>query len=63
MPGIVTKVLVSEGSQVEAGQIVAAIEAMKMENNITATRSARVKKVHVKPGVEVQGQQLLIELS
>jgi biotin carboxyl carrier protein len=62
MPGIVTKILVKEGDEVSPGQLVAAIEAMKMENNIAAPRAAKVKRILTSPGAEVQNQQILIEL-
>lgn len=62
MPGIVTKILVKEGDEVSPGQLVAAIEAMKMENTIAAPRAAKVKRVLASPGAEVQNQQVLIEL-
>jgi acetyl-CoA/propionyl-CoA carboxylase biotin carboxyl carrier protein len=50
MQGTIVKVLVSVGDQVEAGQAVTVLEAMKMENNIAAETSGTVKEVRVKPG-------------
>jgi len=63
MPGIMVNLLVKAGDQVNPGQTVAVIEAMKMENNITVSTSAKVKTVHVKKGDEVQNGQLLITLN
>jgi biotin carboxyl carrier protein len=62
MPGIIVNILVDEGDKVEAGQTVVIIEAMKMENNIAATTSGTVKKVHVKKGQEVNNAQELITI-
>ncbi len=62
MPGKILQVLVSEGTQVESEQILILLEAMKMENALTAEGTAQVKKVHVSPGDLVELGQLLIEL-
>lgn len=62
MPGKILQVPVSEKAQVEAGQILVLLEAMKMENALTAEGAAQVKKVHVSPGDLVDLGQLLIEL-
>jgi acetyl-CoA/propionyl-CoA carboxylase biotin carboxyl carrier protein len=50
MQGTIVKVLVDVGSEVEAGQAVVVLEAMKMENQITAERSGTVKEIKVSPG-------------
>lgn len=63
MPGIVVSLPVKEGEAVQLGQTVAVIEAMKMENNIAATRSGLVKKIHVKPGSEVGNAAVLLEIA
>jgi biotin carboxyl carrier protein len=63
MPGIVVSVLVKEGESVTAGQTVAVIEAMKMENNIIAPGSGIAQSVHVKPGKEVELGHILISLA
>jgi biotin carboxyl carrier protein len=47
MPGKVVRVLVSAGAQVEAGQGLLVMEAMKMENELKAPRAGRVREVHV----------------
>jgi len=62
MPGIIVSVAVSEGDSVEPGQTLLVMEAMKMENNISAQRSGQVKKVHIAPGEEVVNHQVLITL-
>jgi acetyl-CoA/propionyl-CoA carboxylase biotin carboxyl carrier protein len=50
MQGTIVKVLVDVGSEVEAGQAVVVLEAMKMENQITAERSGTVQDIKVSPG-------------
>jgi acetyl-CoA/propionyl-CoA carboxylase biotin carboxyl carrier protein len=53
MQGTITKVLVSVGDTVDAGQPVCVLEAMKMENNINADKSGTVTEVKVSPGQSV----------
>jgi len=62
MPGRVVAVLVEEGEEVEAGQGVVVLEAMKMENEIAVERAGRIGKVHVEPGQAVEGGDPLFEL-
>jgi len=60
MPGKVVKVLVQEGDEVEAGQTVMTISAMKMESEYKAPRDATVKKIHVAEGDVVDGNQVMM---
>ncbi len=53
MQGTIIKLLVDMGDEVEAGQPVAVLEAMKMENNIAAGRSGAVAEIRVKVGDSV----------
>ena len=53
MQGTITKVLVSVGDTVEAGQAVCVLEAMKMENNINADKAGTVTEVKVSAGQSV----------
>lgn len=62
MPGKILEVRVSEGAMVEAGQVLVVLEAMKMENALTAEGPARVQKIHVAAGTLVELGQLLVEL-
>jgi len=62
MPGIVVSVLVKEGDMVVAGQTVAIIEAMKMENNISAAASGVVGSIQVSAGKEVELGQVILSL-
>jgi biotin carboxyl carrier protein len=59
MPGKVVRVLVSAGDTVEAGQGIMVVEAMKMQNEMKASRSGRVTTVSVKEGSTVAAGDLL----
>jgi pyruvate carboxylase len=60
--GVVT-LTVSEGDEVEAGDTVATIEAMKMEASITAPKAGTVKRIAVEDVQRVEGGDLLLSLS
>jgi acetyl-CoA/propionyl-CoA carboxylase biotin carboxyl carrier protein len=60
MQGTIVKVLVAEGDTVESGQTVVVLEAMKMENNISAEKSGTVKSVKVKPGDTVGSGDVVV---
>jgi biotin carboxyl carrier protein len=60
MPGRIVRVLVAHGQQVNAGQPVVVIEAMKMENELVSPRSGRVKAVEVTEGAAVESGKLLV---
>jgi biotin carboxyl carrier protein len=62
MPGLVIRISVNPGDQVEAGQGVVVMEAMKMENELRATTAGTVKAVKVVPGTAVERGALLVEL-
>ena len=53
MPGVILEVSVKEGDTVSAGQKVAVLEAMKMENEIQAESAGTVTKIHVAKGDSV----------
>ncbi len=63
MPGRILKVLVKAGDQIQAGQPLAIMEAMKMENEVRAIAPAIIKAVHIQPGQSCESGSLLIELS
>ncbi|MBN8529192.1 MAG: acetyl/propionyl/methylcrotonyl-CoA carboxylase subunit alpha [Caulobacterales bacterium] len=63
MPGLIVSVDVAPGQEVKAGQAVAVIEAMKMQNIIRAERDATVRSVSVKAGDSVAADDLLIEFA
>jgi acetyl-CoA/propionyl-CoA carboxylase biotin carboxyl carrier protein len=60
MQGTIVKVLVGVGDAVESGQAVCVLEAMKMENNITAEASGTVTDVKVNPGDAVGAGDVVI---
>jgi|DewCreStandDraft_2_1066082.scaffolds.fasta_scaffold00169_22 biotin carboxyl carrier protein len=62
MPGLLVSVEVREGDRVRRGQPVAILEAMKMQMEIRASAAGVVRAVHVHPGQEVRGGQVLITL-
>jgi biotin carboxyl carrier protein len=60
MPGKVVRVLVGVGDTVQARQPVVVVEAMKMENELRASRAGTVAEVHVREGVSVDAGAPLI---
>ena len=62
LAGSVAKINVAEGDEIEAGQVLLVLEAMKMETEITAPAAGKVSAVLVATGDPVQGGQALIEL-
>jgi biotin carboxyl carrier protein len=62
MPGRVIRVLVTVGEEVEKGQPVVVVEAMKMENEIKAPRAGAIARVLVAEGDLVESKATLIEL-
>ncbi len=61
MPGLLVSVAVTEGTEVKAGDELAVIEAMKMENVIRAERDGTVLCVHAEPGEALEVDQQIIE--
>jgi pyruvate carboxylase subunit B len=62
MPGKIVRVLVEPGQEVEEGEPVCVLEAMKMENELQASQSGVVRAVHVQPGSDVEKNQVLVEI-
>ncbi len=62
MPGKVVRLLAGVGAQVEAGQSVIVIEAMKMQNELKAPKTGVVKKINVAEGAAVEAGQSLAEV-
>jgi biotin carboxyl carrier protein len=60
MPGKVVRVLVNNGEQVSARQAVVVVEAMKMENELRASREGTVAEIHVSEGMSVDAGTLLV---
>jgi biotin carboxyl carrier protein len=59
MPGRVVRVLVSVGDQVEAGQGIVVVEAMKMQNEMKAVRAGRVATMSAMAGATVNAGEIL----
>jgi len=62
MPGLLVSLNVAEGDKVEAGQPLAVVEAMKMENILRAEKSATVKKVNATAGESLAVDAIILEL-
>lgn len=60
MPGAVLEIVVSEGQDVQAGEVVLILEAMKMENEITAPAAGKIKKIVTSKGAAVNTGDLLL---
>ena len=63
MPGIVIDVRVKPGDVVEAGQGILILEAMKMQNELTATQAGVVEEIFVKAGDTVAANQALAKIN
>ena len=63
LPGAVVKILVSEGDEVESGQTLMILEAMKMETEVKSAASGTIEKVSVKVGDQVKAGQVLLEIN
>ncbi len=61
MPGLLTELRVEVGEKVEAGQPLAVVEAMKMENILRATRAATVKAIRATAGASVAADEIILE--
>ena len=61
MPGLLTQLHVAAGDAVEAGQMLAAVEAMKMENILRAAKAGRVKAVGAAVGSSLAIDQVILE--
>jgi biotin carboxyl carrier protein len=62
LPGIIQAVRVKEGDTVKAGQCVAILEAMKMENEIGATIDGTIEKVHVNQGQNILEGDVIVTI-
>jgi propionyl-CoA carboxylase alpha chain len=62
MPGLITAVHVDVGEKVEAGQPLAIVEAMKMENILRAEKAGVVKAVNAKAGDSLAVDAIILEM-
>ena len=63
LSGSVSRILVEEGQDIEEGQVLLVLEAMKMETEITAPAAGKVGRILVSKGDAVAGGEALIELA
>jgi propionyl-CoA carboxylase alpha chain len=63
MPGLLSSIAVSEGQDIKAGEVLAVVEAMKMENVLRAARDGTVKTLHAKAGDSLRVDQKIIEFA
>jgi propionyl-CoA carboxylase alpha chain len=63
MPGLVVSIAVSEGQEVKAGETLAVVEAMKMENVLRAERDGTVKKISAQPGETLAVDAVILEFA
>lgn len=61
MPGLVLKIMVSEGQEVQAGDSILILEAMKMENIIKSPGTGTIRKISVNAKDAVEKNQVLVE--
>ncbi len=61
MPGLVVKISVAVGDEVQEGQALATVEAMKMENILKAERRGTVKRIAVDPGASLKVDEVIME--
>jgi propionyl-CoA carboxylase alpha chain len=61
MPGLLVSLHCAAGDEVQAGEMVAVVEAMKMENVLRAERDGRVKKLLANPGDSLTVDQIILE--
>jgi biotin carboxyl carrier protein len=63
LPGTVIEIFVKTGEQIEAGQVILVIEAMKMKNSIRSTRAGKIAEVLVNAGETVAHKQALVKFA
>ena len=61
MPGLLSSIVVEEGQEVKAGEPLAIVEAMKMENVLRAERDGRVARIRANPGDSLAVDQVILE--
>jgi propionyl-CoA carboxylase alpha chain len=63
MPGLVLAIAVVQGQEVKAGEPLAVVEAMKMENVLRAERDGTVKAINAKPGDSLTVDAVIMEFA
>lgn len=62
MPGLVVSIAVSEGQQIEKGDMLIILESMKMQNELKSPRAGRISRLRVEPGDNVEQRQTLLSV-
>jgi biotin carboxyl carrier protein len=62
MPGMVVAIPVSEGQQIEKGQVLVILESMKMQNELKSPHAGTVERIKVKAGETVEQRQSLLSV-
>ena len=63
MPGLLVSLLVAEGDEVEEGQALAVVEAMKMQNTLRSEKTGRVDKICAEPGASLAVDEVILEFA
>ena len=63
IPGLVSRIFVKAGDKVQSGEKLCILEAMKMENEITAPKNGTVTSIHIDSGDNVEKGDLIMEVS
>ncbi|HEY3778150.1 MAG TPA: acetyl/propionyl/methylcrotonyl-CoA carboxylase subunit alpha [Rhizomicrobium sp.] len=63
MPGLVVSVNVAEGQEVKAGETLAVVEAMKMENVLNAERDGTIRRINAKKGDSLAVDEVILEFA
>jgi propionyl-CoA carboxylase alpha chain len=63
MPGLLSAIVVAPGQEVKAGEALAIVEAMKMENVLRAERDGRIAEIRARPGDSLAVDQVILEFA
>lgn len=63
MQGTIVEVVVAQGDEVSEGDVVAVLEAMKMQSDVTADRSGTIEDVYVEPGQDVSAGEPILKIA
>lgn len=63
MPGLIVAIPIEEGQEIKAGDDLIILESMKMQNELKAPRDGVVNRIRIKPGDNVDQNQVLLTLS
>jgi biotin carboxyl carrier protein len=62
MPGLVVEVPVTEGQEIQKGDVLVILESMKMQNELKAPRDGTITRIRVKPGDSVEQKQTMLSV-